>query len=183
MNGPMPEATLKLVAERAGVAPATVSRVINGSENVAGATREKILAVIKDLDYTPNIHAANLRRKGLTDESTSGSKDRIIRANKRMKTGCNSYVNIACPPEGAFLFSPEEDRAFVQQIVRLRKDLDQLRKHTERIQTYVDMIQEVYSRRLSCCAAYNPTEIGRTESAFRRSCRNFGFRMYPPTRR
>ena len=43
----------------AGVAPTTVSRVINGSENVAAATREKILAIIRDLDYAPNIHAAN----------------------------------------------------------------------------------------------------------------------------
>jgi LacI family transcriptional regulator len=55
----MPEATLKLVAKMAGVAPTTVSRVINGSENVAAATREKILAIIRDLDYAPNIHAAN----------------------------------------------------------------------------------------------------------------------------
>jgi LacI family transcriptional regulator len=74
----MPEATLKLVAKLAGVGPATVSRVVNGSENVAGATREKILAIIRDLDYTPNIHAAKLRRKKWNDESTSGSKDRSV---------------------------------------------------------------------------------------------------------
>jgi DNA-binding LacI/PurR family transcriptional regulator len=44
----MPEATLKLVAKMADAAPTTVSRVINGSENVAAATREKILAIIRD---------------------------------------------------------------------------------------------------------------------------------------
>ena len=33
----MPQATLKLVAQLAGVGPATVSRVVNGSENVAAA--------------------------------------------------------------------------------------------------------------------------------------------------
>ena len=59
----MSEATLKIVAERAGVAPVTVSRVVNGSENVAADTREKVLAVIRDLDYTPNIHASMLSRK------------------------------------------------------------------------------------------------------------------------
>jgi DNA-binding LacI/PurR family transcriptional regulator len=73
----MPEATLKVVAKLAGVAPVTVSRVLNGSENVAAATREKILAIIRELDYTPNIHAASLRRKRLNDQSTSGSKDRL----------------------------------------------------------------------------------------------------------
>jgi hypothetical protein len=153
MKGPMPEATLKVVAELAGVAPVTVSRVVNGSENVAGATREKILAIIRDLDYKPNIHAANLRRKRLNDESTSGSKDRFVCADKRLRAGCNSHVNVPWPAEGAFLFSPGERRALAQQIIRLRRDLDTLRKHTERIQTYVDIIQEVYSRRLSSCAA------------------------------
>jgi len=69
----MPGATLKLIAKLAGVAPTTVSRVVNGTENVAPATREKIVAIIRDLDYTPNIHAANLRRKRLIAESLSGS--------------------------------------------------------------------------------------------------------------
>ena len=142
----MPEATLKLVAKLAGVAPVTVSRVINGSENVAAATREKILAIIRDLDYAPNIHAANLRRKRLNDKSTNGSKDRFICANKRLRAGCNSYVNVPCPPEGAFIFNPEERKALAQQIIRLRRDLDRLRKHTERIKTCVDIIQEAYSR-------------------------------------
>ena len=59
----MAEATLKVVAKRAGVAPVTVSRVVNGSENVAPATREKILQIIRELNYTPNVHAATLRRK------------------------------------------------------------------------------------------------------------------------
>jgi DNA-binding LacI/PurR family transcriptional regulator len=51
-----PGATLKLAAELAGVAPATVSRAVNGSENVAAATREKILTIIRDLDHAPSIH-------------------------------------------------------------------------------------------------------------------------------
>jgi transcriptional regulator with XRE-family HTH domain len=150
----MPGATLKFVAELAGVAPVTVSRVVNGSENVAAATREKILAIIRGLDYTPNIHAANLRRKRLNDQSTNGSKDQLVCANQSLRTGCNSCVNIPCPPQGAFIFTPEEDRAFAQQINRLRRDLDRLREHTERIQTCVDIIQEAYSRRLSSYAAH-----------------------------
>lgn len=140
----MPGATLKRVAELAGVAPATVSRVINGAENVATATREKILAVIRDLDYTPNIHAANLRRKNSNDENTGDSKDRFVGANERLIDRCNSSSNVPHPPKKAFIFSPEEDRAFAQQMIRLRRDLDRLRKHTERIQTCVEMIQEAY---------------------------------------
>jgi transcriptional regulator with XRE-family HTH domain len=138
----MPEATLKLVAKLAGVAPVTVSRVVNGSQNVAAATREKILAIVRDLDYAPNIHAANLRRKRLNDESPSCSKSRFVCANERLRTGPDSWINVPCPPEEAFSFDPEEGRAMAQQIVRLRRDLDGLRKQTELIQTCVDMIQE-----------------------------------------
>jgi transcriptional regulator with XRE-family HTH domain len=150
----MPGATLKFVAKLAGVAPVTVSRVVNGSENVAAATREKILAIIRGLDYTPNIHAANLRRKRLNDQSTNGSKDQLVCANQSLRAGCNSCVNIPCPPQGAFIFSPEEDKVFAQQINRLRRDLDKLMEHTERIQTCVEIIQEAYSRRLSSYAAH-----------------------------
>lgn len=140
----MPQATLKLVAQLAGVGPATVSRVVNGSEKVAAATREKILAIIRDLDYTPNIHAANLRRNKWNDQSTSGSNDRFVCANQRLRGGCNSCLNIRCPPEGAFIISPEQGRALAQRMIRLRRDLDTLRKQTERIQTCVNMIHEAY---------------------------------------
>jgi hypothetical protein len=138
----MPVPTLKFIAELTGVAPVTVSRVVNGSENVAAATREKILATIRDLDYAPNIHAANLRRKRLNVENTRVSKDRLVCANENLRAGCNSSLKVPCPPEGAFLFSPEKDRAFAQQIIRLHRDLDRLRKHTECIQTSVDIIQQ-----------------------------------------
>ena len=142
----MPEATLKLVAKLAGVAPITVSRVVNGSENVAAATREKIHAIIKDLDYTPNIHAANLRRKRLNDESQL--KGQFVCANEHLRAGCDSYPSVPYPPAGASIFNPEEHRALAQQIIQLSRDVDRLRKHTERIQTCVDIIQEACSRRL-----------------------------------
>jgi transcriptional regulator with XRE-family HTH domain len=143
----MPETTLNVVAKLAGVASTTVSRVVNGSENVAAATREKVLAVIKDLDYTPNVHAANLRRKRLNDETPNGSNDRlVVGANQRLRAGCDSNARVSCPPEGAFKYSPEERWALAREIIRLRRELDRLKKHTERIQTCVDIIQEAYSR-------------------------------------
>lgn len=48
------------VSHKAGVSIATVSRVLNGNTNVSEKTREKVLAVIDELGYTPNVFARGL---------------------------------------------------------------------------------------------------------------------------
>src|SRR3954447_11084659 len=48
------------VAARAGVGESTVSRVLNARSNVRPATRERVLAAIRDLDYRPSATARNL---------------------------------------------------------------------------------------------------------------------------
>lgn len=50
------------VARLAGVSIATVSRVINGSDNVSDQKRAKVLSIASDLRYSPNAHAAELGR-------------------------------------------------------------------------------------------------------------------------
>src|SRR5215213_4162361 len=54
---------IKDVAERAGVSPATVSRVLNGAASVRAEYRERVLRVIEELGYRPNRLASNLRRQ------------------------------------------------------------------------------------------------------------------------
>ncbi len=51
------------VAERAGVSPATVSRVLNGATSVGPEYRERVLAAIEEMGYRPNRLASNLRRQ------------------------------------------------------------------------------------------------------------------------
>jgi LacI family transcriptional regulator len=51
------------VAKRAGVAPITVSRVINNSGYISPATRERVETVVKELGYVPNTVARGLRSK------------------------------------------------------------------------------------------------------------------------
>lgn len=55
--------TIYDVAERAGVAPATVSRVINESGYVSEETRVRVRRAIDELGYTPNRLARGLRSK------------------------------------------------------------------------------------------------------------------------
>lgn len=48
------------IAQRSGVSIATVSRVLNGGKNVSEKTRDKVLAVMQQEDYTPNAFARGL---------------------------------------------------------------------------------------------------------------------------
>ena len=57
------------VSERAGVSIATVSRVLNGNPNVREQTRSKVLAIMDELGYTPNVFARGL---GLNTMKTIG---------------------------------------------------------------------------------------------------------------
>jgi LacI family transcriptional regulator len=56
--------TISDVARRAGVSPMTVSRVINGENNVRPTTREVVNAAITALNYAPNSAARSLAGAG-----------------------------------------------------------------------------------------------------------------------
>ena len=55
--------TILDVAKQAGVAPITVSRVINNSGYISQATRERVEEAVKELGYVPNTLARGLRSK------------------------------------------------------------------------------------------------------------------------
>lgn len=48
------------IAKAAGVSIATVSRVLNRSSSVSPATRKKVMNIMRELDYTPNVFARSL---------------------------------------------------------------------------------------------------------------------------
>lgn len=57
------------VSKQAGVSIATVSRVLNGNAKVSEATRQKVLKVMEEMGYTPNVFARGL---GLNTMQTVG---------------------------------------------------------------------------------------------------------------
>lgn len=57
------------IARMAGVSIATVSRVVNGSDKVSSKTRDKVLGIIEEAGYTPNVFAQGL---GLNTMHTVG---------------------------------------------------------------------------------------------------------------
>lgn len=57
--------TIYDISKEAKVSIATVSRVLNGSENVKESTRKKVLDVINKYDYTPNAFARGMSKRSL----------------------------------------------------------------------------------------------------------------------
>lgn len=57
---PSKRPTIDDVASRSGVARVTVSRVLNGGQNVRAEVRERVLKAVEELDYTVNMQARTL---------------------------------------------------------------------------------------------------------------------------
>ncbi|GAA3333177.1 hypothetical protein GCM10020331_096220 [Ectobacillus funiculus] len=54
---------LRCCKKTAGVSIATVSKVLNNTGRISEKTRKKVLCVVKNLDYQPNIMASALMGK------------------------------------------------------------------------------------------------------------------------
>jgi LacI family transcriptional regulator len=59
-KGSMPEATIRDVARRAQLSVATVSRALNGFDNVSEQARERIAHAVRELGYVPHAGARSL---------------------------------------------------------------------------------------------------------------------------
>src|SRR5260370_8584240 len=59
-KGELMSHTMREVAKQAGVSPATVSRVLNKTQYIAPETEQRVLAVVRRLNYYKNVHASRL---------------------------------------------------------------------------------------------------------------------------
>jgi len=57
------KATIKDIARLVGVTPTTVSNVLNGTNRFGDDTRQRVMAVAEELNYTPNMSARALVKK------------------------------------------------------------------------------------------------------------------------
>ena len=55
--------TIKEIAKACNVSVATVSNIINHKGSVGDATRERVEQVIREMNYTPNYVAKNLKNQ------------------------------------------------------------------------------------------------------------------------
>ncbi|WP_321539945.1 LacI family DNA-binding transcriptional regulator [Flavobacterium piscinae] len=57
------ETTLKEIAEKLNISITTVSKALKNYSDVSPKTRERVLELARELHYTPNSFAVNLRTK------------------------------------------------------------------------------------------------------------------------
>ena len=58
--------TIKMIAEKSGVSRGTVDRVIHNRPSVKPEIRERVQAVIEELNYQPNMTARALAKSNVT---------------------------------------------------------------------------------------------------------------------
>lgn len=111
------------VAKRAGVSTATVSRVINGAENVDDILRQKVVQAMDDLGYVPNTLAQSLRQKRSKIIGVTSSDIEVSFFPQIIKE-----IERAVQPQGYAVFSantydqPETEREILRQMVARRVD-------------------------------------------------------------
>ena len=89
------------ISQKAGVSIATVSRVINNSSNVSEKTKQRVLKIIKESNYTPNVFARGLGKKSMqtvgilcTDSSDLYIAQAVYFLERELRT--KGYNSILC---------------------------------------------------------------------------------------
>lgn len=111
------------VSEKAHVSIATVSRVLNGNPNVSEKTRNRVLAVMDEIGYTPNVFARSLglntmRTIGImcADSSDSWLAEAIYHLEQELRG--NGYDSILCCSG----YQPETKRNYLELLRSKRVD-------------------------------------------------------------
>ena len=59
----MPTVTIKMLAKELNLSTAAISKALRDSHEISSHTKERVLALAKEWNYTPHPYAGSLRRK------------------------------------------------------------------------------------------------------------------------
>jgi LacI family transcriptional regulator/LacI family asc operon transcriptional repressor len=111
------------VSKHAHVSIATVSRVINGNPNVSDKTRQRVIAVMEELGYTPNVFARSLGLNTMktigimcSDSSDPWLAEAISYLEKELRS--NGYDSILCCSG----YLPETKKKYLELLCSKRVD-------------------------------------------------------------
>ena len=114
---------IREIAEKAGVSVATVSRVLNHPESVAASTREKVEAIIRDAEYTPNWFAQGLnfdktKTMGLMVTNLLDNASMEVARGVEDVAHQKAYTTLICNAES----DVEKEREYLHLLVQRRVD-------------------------------------------------------------
>ena len=132
-------ASIKDVAALAGVSPATVSRVINGTAKVDPEKKERILQVIKEIGFVPNEVARSLFRKsaktiGLIVPSIRNPYFTELAAHVDALATANGFRPFLCNTG----YDPEKEKAAIQMLVSMNADAIIIASCSEQVKSLID---------------------------------------------
>lgn len=111
-------ATLKDVADKAGVSIATVSYCLNNSKSIKPATRDKIMQIIEELNYIPNTYAKSLKVSAsreigvILPDMDEFSQSEMLKGMIACAENSDYYLNIA------FSYNtPKLERKIIDQLI------------------------------------------------------------------
>jgi LacI family transcriptional regulator len=116
-------ASMREVADRAGVAMSSVSRVLSGHPDVSPTMRERVMAVVAELGYQPDLLAQSLRRREtrsvgfVVGDIANPLLAEIVKGAERT-LGDNGYSMLLTNSENR----PERDAAHVRLFEQRRVD-------------------------------------------------------------
>lgn len=133
---------IREVAKLAGVSPATVSRVINGTAKVSAEKRAKVLEAITATDFVPNEVARSLYRKsakliGLIIPSIRNPYFTQVSSIIERLAAENGYRVFLCDVGDDM----EKEQAAIQTLVSMNADGIIIASTNEAIQSHLDMCQ------------------------------------------
>ncbi len=150
-------ASIKEVAKLAGVSPATVSRVINGTANVDREKRERVLKAISESGFTPNEVARSLFRKssktlGIIIPSIKNPFFTELSDAVEKTANQYGYRLILCNTNGDI----QKEKTAITMLVSLNVDgiilttsNKELRKHLEKCETPIITIDRLIAKNTS----------------------------------
>ena len=133
---------IREVAKLAGVSPATVSRVINGTAKVSAEKRARVLEAITATDFVPNEVARSLYRKSATligliiPSITNPYFTQVASIIERLASD-NGYRVFLCDVGDDM----EKEQAAIQTLVSMNADGIIIASTNEEIAPYLDMCQ------------------------------------------
>lgn len=116
----MKRITIKEIAKRAGVSIGTVDRVLHNRGEVAAKTKELVLKIATEGNYTTNVYARSLKLNKIYRIAVLLPKDNEYWStlNKAINITAERYASLGIHPE-FFTFDRHSDRSLLQQAQKM----------------------------------------------------------------